>query len=116
MREKKDKRIIYEFYYENQCQSSIQIYRYEYRRRRMSMSKFPIKLSISIFVVVASSAETETSLAIIDVGVTGLEVVDVEMVDVFVIWIVDVVEVLGEPEGIGARIGTVPEESGGVYS
>ena len=66
--------------------------------------------------MVASSAETETSLAIIDVGVIGLEVVDVEMVVVFVVWIVDVVEVLGELERIGARIGTVPKESDGIYS
>ena len=82
----------------------------------MSMLKFPIKLSTSILVVVASSAETETSLAIIDAGVIGFEVVDVEMVVGFVVWIVDVLEVLGELEGIGARIGTVPEESGGIYS
>ena len=82
----------------------------------MSMLKFPIKLSTSILVVVASSAETETSLAVIDVGVIGLEVVDVEMVVVFVVWIVDVAKVLGELEGNGARIGTVPEESGGIYS
>ena len=82
------------FYYENKCQSSIQIYRYEYHRRRMSMLKFPIKLSTSILVVVASSAETETSLAIIDAGVIGFEVVDVEMVVGFVVWIVDVLEVL----------------------
>ena len=82
----------------------------------MSMLKFPIKLSTSILVVVASSVETETSLAIIDAGVIGFEVVDVEMVVGFVVWIVDVLEVLGELEGIGARIGTVPEESGGIYS
>ena len=82
----------------------------------MSILKFPIKLSTSIVEVVASPIETEASLEVVDVGLIGLEVVDNVMVVIFVVCIVDVVEVLGEVDGIDAEIGTVPEGSIGIYS
>ena len=82
----------------------------------MSILKFPIKLSTSIVEVVSSPPETEASLEVVDVGLIGLEVVDNVMVVIFVVCIVDVVDVLGEVDGIDAEIGTVPEESIGIYS